>query len=189
MKSTFKFGMIAGVAAALLTLSITFGMAGSPAPTIGTAGETVLQVSNLSCGACLKHIETELRKDKGMLGMTSDLATGMITVKHTADLTPERLAAMVTAVGYPAKVASAGSAADQTGTAVTSGCKGCVLKDSGTKNCNAKNCDTKNCDKKNCDVKNCDAKNCATKNCASKGDAKKGCDKKGCKLPPAQEKS
>jgi copper chaperone CopZ len=128
MKNKLKFGLIASLATALLALTITFVVAGAPTPATGTAGETVLQVSNLSCGACLKTIETELRKNKGMLGMNSDLATGLITVKHTAELTPERLAELVTAAGYPAKVASAGTAANQAG---TPGCRGC-----GPKGCN-----------------------------------------------------
>lgn len=123
-----KLGLIAGVAAALLALSITFVGAGTPAPAAGTTGETVLQVSNLSCGACLKHIETELRKNKGMVGMTSDLATGMITIKHTGDLTPERLAELVTGAGYPAKVVPASSAANSTGAAGTPGCRNCGPK-------------------------------------------------------------
>jgi hypothetical protein len=45
-----------------------------------------------------------------MLGMTADLGTGLVTVKHTAELSGERLAQLVTGVGYPAKVAAAGEA-------------------------------------------------------------------------------
>lgn len=128
MKNKFKIGMIAGVVAALLTLSITFVVAGVPSRSPDSGSETVLQVANLSCGACLKNIETELRKHKGMLGMTSDLATGLITVKHTAELTQERLAELVTAAGYPAKVAPAVGATSPTDTAGNPGCKGCGPK-------------------------------------------------------------
>lgn len=128
MKNKFKFGMIAGVAAALLALSITFVVAGAPAGSAGKGNETTLQVANLSCGACLKTIETELRKHKGMQGMTSDLAGGMITIKHTGELTPERLAELVTAAGYPAKVAPTDAAANQAAAAGTPGCKGCGPK-------------------------------------------------------------
>lgn len=180
MKNKAKISIIAGMATALLALCITFVVAATTNPTAGNVGETVLQVSNLSCGACAKHIEGELRKHKGMEGMSTDIAAGQITIKHTAELPPERLAELVTAAGYPAKVAPAGTAADQAVATAGPGCKGCAPKDSGAKNCNTKNCDPKNCDKKNCDVKNCDQKNCATK----------GFDKKGCRLPtPAPEKS
>lgn len=130
MKNKLKIGMITGMAAALLALGITFVVAGTPAPTAATAGETVLQVANLSCGACAKNIEAELRKHKGMQAMTTDIATGLITIKHTAELTPQRLAELVTGAGYPAKVASTGGAANQAG-AGTPGCRGC-----GPKGCN-----------------------------------------------------
>lgn len=188
MKNYVKIGTIAGMVTALLALCITFVVAGTPAA--GKGSETVLQVANLSCGACAKHIEGELRKHKGMEGMSTDIAAGLITIKHTAELTPERLAELVTATGYPATVAPAGKAADQTGAATKQGCKGCTPKDSGTQKCDPKNCDPKNCDPKNCDPKNCDKKNCNVKNCDTKNREIKGCDKKGCKLPaPAPEKS
>lgn len=127
MKSKFKLGMIAGLAAALLALCITLVVAATS--TNGKGQQTVLQVANLSCGACLKTIETDLRKHKGMLSMTSDLAGGLITIKHTAELTPTRLAELVTAAGYPAKVAPAGAASKQADAAAgTPGCRGCGPK-------------------------------------------------------------
>lgn len=131
MKEKIKPGIIAAVTAALLALTITFVMAGGSGRTGGKAGETVLQVSNLSCGACLNTIENELRKNKGMLGMTSDLANGLITIRHTADLSPERLAELVSGAGYPAKVATSATANNQAAAAGTAGCRGC-----GPKGCN-----------------------------------------------------
>jgi len=187
MKNKVKIGVIAGIAAALLALTITFVVAGVPARTADNGGETVLQVANLSCGACLNHIETELRKNKGMEGMTSDLAAGLITIKHTAELTPERLAELVTGVGYPAKVVPGKGAAEQSEVATMPGCKGCAPKDVAASKCNTKNCDGKNCNGKNCDKKNCDPKNCDGKNCEKKNCDPKGCDKKGCKLPAAEK--
>ncbi|NTV13241.1 MAG: heavy-metal-associated domain-containing protein [Desulfobulbaceae bacterium] len=197
MKDKLKIGIIAAVTAALLGLTINFVVAGN-------VSETVLQVSNLSCGACAKNIEKELRKHKGMEGMNADIATGQITIKHTAELTPDQLAELVSGVGYPAKLAPAGTA-EQAATASNPGCKGCLTKDNAAKNCASKNCDVKNCDKKNCDVKNCDKKNCDKKNCDvkncdkkncdgkncdSKNCAARSCDKKGCKLAtPSPEKN
>lgn len=183
MKNYVKIGTIAGMVTTLLALCVTFVVAGTPAA--GKGNETVLQVANLSCGACAKNIEGELRKHKGMEGMSTDIAAGLITIKHTAELPPERLAELVTAAGYPATVAPVGTATGQTGAGANQGCKGCTPKDSGTQRCNTKNCAPKNCDPKNCDVKNCDVKNCDPKNRTIMG-----CDKKGCKLPaPAPEKS
>lgn len=131
MKDKVKIGLIAGLAAALLALTITFVGAGATGRTGASGNETVLQVSRLSCGACLKTIEDELRKHKGMLGMNADLATGLVTVKHTAELSPERLAELVTAAGYPATVAPPATAANQAGAAGSPGCRGC-----GPKGCN-----------------------------------------------------
>lgn len=134
MKDKLKIGLIAGLAAALLALTINFVVAGGPGRSGGSGGsgtETVLQVANLSCGACLKTIEDELRKHKGMLGMSADLGSGLITVKHNADLTPARLAELVSAAGYPAKVAPATTAANQAGAAGGPGCRGC-----GPRGCN-----------------------------------------------------
>lgn len=182
MKNNAKIGVIAGMVSALLALCITFVVAGTSTPTAGNGKETVLQVSNLSCGACSKYIESELRKHKGMEGMSTDIANGLITIKHTADLTPEQLAGLVSAAGYPAKLAPTAASTGQNETAAKPGCKGCNPKDNDVKKCNIKNCDVKNCDTKNCDKKNCDGKNCN-----QKGD-KNGCNKKGCRLP-APEKS
>lgn len=131
MKDKMKTGVIAAATAALLALTITFVMAGDPGRTGGKAGETVLQVANLSCGACLNTIENELRKNKGMLGMTSDLANGLITIKHTAELSPERLAELVSGTGYPAKVATSETPTIQAGATGTAGCRGC-----GPRGCN-----------------------------------------------------
>lgn len=171
MKSRVKTGIIAAVTAALLALSITFVVAGN-------SSETVLQVANLSCGSCAKNIEKELRKHKGMEGMSADIASGRITIRHTAELTPEQLAELVSAAGYPAELAPAETTAKPGAAATKPGCKGCDPKDSAAGKCNTKNCAGKNCNGKNCDKKNCDPKNCDGKNC----------DKKGCKLP-APEKS
>lgn len=133
MKDKLKIGLIAGLAAALLALTINFVGAGGPGRSGASGGgtETVLQVANLSCGACLKTIEDELRKHKGMLGMSADLGSGLVTVRHTADLTPARLAELVSAAGYPAKVAPATAAASQAGATGGAGCRGC-----GPRGCN-----------------------------------------------------
>jgi copper chaperone CopZ len=110
MKSKAKFGVISGVVAILVALGISFVVAGNGRAAKGEVDETILRVSNLSCGSCLYTIESELRKYPGMVGMKADLATGLVTVRHTAELPPERLVELVTEVGYPAQVAAAGTA-------------------------------------------------------------------------------
>jgi hypothetical protein len=55
--------------------------------------------------------------------MTADLGRGLITVRHTAELSAARLAELVTEVGYPARVAEA-AAVDASATR-PGGCGGC----------------------------------------------------------------
>jgi copper chaperone CopZ len=125
MKSKAKIGVISGISAILVALSITFVVAGNRLGVKSDVDETTLQVSNLVCSSCLYNIESELRKYPGMVGMTADLATGLVTVKHTAELSAERLAELVTAAGYPAKLAEAGIAGAPVTGPANAGAYGC----------------------------------------------------------------
>jgi copper chaperone CopZ len=79
----------------------------------------------------LATIEGELRKFDGMLGMRADLSRGLVTVVHTEAFTPEKIAAVVTAAGYPAElvdVADSAAKVPATGALGGSGCgsgRGC----------------------------------------------------------------
>lgn len=65
---------------------------------------TTMTVERITCGACLRVIDAELRKLPGILGMTSDLPTRRVTVDHDREITPGEVAAAITGAGYPARV-------------------------------------------------------------------------------------
>jgi copper chaperone CopZ len=67
-------------------------------------GRTTLKVDKLSCGACLRVIDAELRKVPEILGLTADFASGQVTVDHDFAITPVAVAGVVSACGYPARV-------------------------------------------------------------------------------------
>lgn len=85
----------------LLCLSLAAGRAGA---TEEQVGRTTLAVERITCGACLRVIDAELRKVPGILGMTADLPTRTVTVDHDQEITPTEVAAAITAAGYPARV-------------------------------------------------------------------------------------
>jgi copper chaperone CopZ len=127
MQGKTKFGVIAGAIAIVAVLSISFVAAKNDRAVNKNGLETTLQVSRLSCGSCLATIEGELRKFDGMLGMRADLSQGLVTVSHTEVFTPEKIAEVVTAAGYPAKlvdVADSGARVPETGVFGGSGCGG-----------------------------------------------------------------
>ena len=108
MKEKAKLGMITGAIAVLVVLSISFVAAKNSGDTRPDQNqdllETTLQVSNLSCGSCLANIEGELRQYDGMSSMNADLSRGIVVVSHTDELSPQKIAASITGIGYPARV-------------------------------------------------------------------------------------
>ena len=104
MKDKAKLGVIIGAIAVLIVLSISFVAAKNSGNSGKDLLETTLQVSNLSCGSCLANIEGELRKYDGMAGMNADLSSGIVVISHTEELSPQKIAASVTGIGYPAKI-------------------------------------------------------------------------------------
>jgi copper chaperone CopZ len=128
MKGKMRFGVVVGALVIVAVLSISFVAAKNDKARNENALETTLQVSRLSCGACLGAIEGELRKFDGMLAMEADLGRGLVTVRHTEEFTPQKIAEVVTGAGYPAKVvdiAASGGAAAPVGNSRGSGCSGC----------------------------------------------------------------
>lgn len=132
MKGNIKLGVVLGALMVVAVLSISFvavarnaGTTEAAKQTEGTK-QTTLQVSNLSCGSCLYNIEAELTKLDGMFGMQGDLARGLVTVSHTEALVSGKIAAVITDLGYPARVlegeVAGGKVAD---TGAYSGCRGC----------------------------------------------------------------
>lgn len=104
-----------------------------PEATAGETTRTTLQVQNLSCGACLAKIETELSTLEGMVGMDADLSQGLVIVDHQAPLVAPTIAYVISDLGYPARVVSGNAVSgDRSGrvdqkqkSAVGAGCGGC----------------------------------------------------------------
>ena len=136
MKGKNKIGLLVGLLTVVMILSISYVAAKNGAVTSGSVAgnsataETLLQVSNLSCGSCLNSIEAELSKSTGMVGMDADLGRGLVAIRHTDDLSAEQIAKAITGIGYPAKVLVSKAADLQAPSALgnskaTSGCSGC----------------------------------------------------------------
>lgn len=85
----------------LLMLALTTSQPGAAE---GQVRRTTLAVDHITCGACLRVIDAELRKVPGILGMTADLPTRLVTVDHDPEVTPAEVAAAITAAGYLARV-------------------------------------------------------------------------------------
>jgi len=85
------------------------GLGASPtawkaAPASGSINRTTLQVSNLSCTSCLANIAAELGKLSDTYGMNGYLSRGVVIVDHAESLENSRIAAIITDLGYPARV-------------------------------------------------------------------------------------
>ncbi len=91
--------------------------------------KTYFMVENLSCGGCLVSIETELTKLKGFSAMNGDLATGVIEVEHTAQLSPAVIKHQLAGIGYDARRTA------QTPPLLSPGSGGKALKEDSCVNC------------------------------------------------------
>jgi copper chaperone CopZ len=74
------------------------------APASGTISRTTLQVGNLSCTSCLSNIAAELRKLSNTYGMNGYLSRGIVIVDHTDASENSKIAAVISGLGYPARV-------------------------------------------------------------------------------------
>ena len=74
------------------------------APAGSTISRTTLQVSNLSCTSCLNNIAAELSKLSDTYGMNGYLSRGIVLVDHAETLENSRIAAIISGLGYPARV-------------------------------------------------------------------------------------
>lgn len=63
---------------------------------------TTLKITGMTCGHCVKHVETALRALPGVTAVAVDLETGEATVDGTAD--PAAMVAAVEAEDYAASV-------------------------------------------------------------------------------------
>ncbi len=59
-------------------------------------------VQNVKCGGCASAIQTGLRQNAQVRGVTVDVPTGRVAVETGEDIRPE-LGRMLQALGYPEK--------------------------------------------------------------------------------------
>jgi copper chaperone CopZ len=105
----------------------------------GPVTRTTMQVANLSCSSCLANIEAELQGMVGTVGMTGDLAKGIVTVEHMDTVAGADIAAAISRLGYPARIVStAGNASLQAKPA--SGQKPAYESRFSGANCSRRNC-------------------------------------------------
>ncbi|PPD57402.1 heavy-metal-associated domain-containing protein [Dehalogenimonas etheniformans] len=66
-----------------------------------------LNIQGMSCGHCVQHVETALKKIAGVSSVSVDLAKGKASVAYDPVKTnPQALKKAVDAAGYPATIAS-----------------------------------------------------------------------------------
>ena len=66
--------------------------------------ETLLDVSGMSCGSCVRHVNTALRKLAGVSNVDVRLNEGRVLVEHDTDNpTFEAMAEALEDAGYDAK--------------------------------------------------------------------------------------
>lgn len=65
--------------------------------------ETILHVSGMTCGACVRHVDGALRKVTGVQDVQVDLADGRARVRHAAETDDGALVAAITKAGYGAR--------------------------------------------------------------------------------------
>lgn len=90
--------------------------------------KTFFKVSNLSCSSCLFAIRTELAGYDGMVDMEANLNQGWVAVTHEPILSPDRIADIISSLGYPARVEQGGEAhreAKSEGLPPGAACYGC----------------------------------------------------------------
>jgi copper chaperone len=64
-----------------------------------------LTVKGMSCGGCVRHVETALKKVAGVGAVSVDLAKGKASVEYDPVKTkPEALKKAVDAAGYPTTI-------------------------------------------------------------------------------------
>jgi len=67
---------------------------------------TFFKVGNLSCGACITKINAKLKTFEGYISLMANLDQGLVAVDHRQNFTDSQIAEVITALGYPAQVAS-----------------------------------------------------------------------------------
>ena len=78
--------------------------------------ETIVEVTGMTCSACVRHVDAALRKLEGVGEVEVSLAGKTARILHD-DATPstEQITAAIVDAGYDAKIASRASVADGAG--------------------------------------------------------------------------
>jgi len=74
------------------------------APASGVVSRTTLRVNNLTCTSCLANIAGELSQIPETYGMKGILSRGVVIVDHSASLDNSRIVAVISKLGYPARI-------------------------------------------------------------------------------------
>ena len=61
---------------------------------------TPITVNGMTCGHCVKAVETELAKIHGVTGVSADLGSGSVTITSATDVDGAAIAAAVDEAGY-----------------------------------------------------------------------------------------
>ncbi len=70
----------------------------------GGKAVTNLQVSGMTCGACLSKVIAEVRRLDASASVSGAPRKGTVTITHTNELAGKKIAAAITSLGYPAAV-------------------------------------------------------------------------------------
>ena len=93
------------LAGSLMLLATALGVAqDSPEADQGSrvTKRAILQVQNLTCGACFSTINAALQPMAGFSGMGANLLRGLVAVDFTAPLTSGAIEDAISRLGYPA---------------------------------------------------------------------------------------
>ncbi len=105
MSVLFLSGFFLFFAAAVVTAQSTGEATDANTPSDVTQ-RAVFQVENLTCGACFSKINSALVPLDGFSGMGANLLRNLVAVDFKAPLTPEKIGAAITVLGYPATLDS-----------------------------------------------------------------------------------
>ena len=94
---------------ALVLIAAMAGAQGDENLKSQTVQRAAFQVKNLSCGGCLAKINSSLIPEEGFSGMGANLLRGMVAVDFTTPLTPDKIQAVISGLGYPASLESVDS--------------------------------------------------------------------------------
>lgn len=72
---------------------------------MSTSKETVLNVTGMSCGPCVRHVEAALRTVIGITTVSVSLEDGKVRVRHDGRTTAGAMVEALAGAGYEARAA------------------------------------------------------------------------------------